>query len=569
MAHARKGAPRRARPAKKRRTPPARTASRNVKAVRDKLGTYRAKRKFDVTSEPSGDRTEKPSTGFSYVIQKHAASRLHYDFRLELDGVLLSWSVPKGPSLVPGARRLAVRTEDHPLDYRDFEGIIPKGQYGGGTVVVWDRGTWEPEGDAQDGMKRGRLTFALHGEKLQGRWHLVRTGGGDARTESWLLFKSRDEAAREDGVEIIDARPESVITGRTVEEVAADADAVWNSNREPAEDKTVKGRIRAAVAKKVADKVATKKKAPATGDLASLVGALPTDIPFTNLDKILFPEVGVTKAQLLAYTAVTAEWSLPHLAKRPLTLVRCPNGHQKQCWFQKHAGEGTPASVRRVPIREDDGEELEYMYVDELRGLLAVAQLGTIELHTWGSHVDKVERPDLAVFDLDPDPSVPWARVVEAAHELRTRLEAIGLESWVKTTGGKGLHVCVPVAPKIEWEDFKVFTRSLAEQMAAAAPKAYTTNPMKAARPGKIFVDYLRNSRGATFIAPYSPRRRPGAPVAAPITWKELDAGVDPASFTMTSMPARLGALKADPWAGITKSKQAITAAARRAVGMR
>ncbi len=520
------------------------------RAVRTKLATYRAKRSFDVTAEPSGDAPAQPSTGWSYVIQKHAARRLHYDFRLELDGVLLSWSVPKGPSLVPGSRRLAVRTEDHPLDYRDFEGIIPKGQYGGGTVVVWDRGTWTPDGDAHDMMKRGRLTFTIDGAKLHGRWHLVRTKMTGSKAENWLLFKGRDDDAVDKGPEIVDARPDSVITGRTIDQVAEDADAVWESNR-------------------ATPKTPTKPKPAAAGDLASLVSALPTDLPFTNLDKVLWPEAGITKAQLLAYTAVTAEWSLPHVADRPLTLVRCPNGHTAQCWFQKHAGKGTPASIRRVAIREAGNDDALAMYIDDLRGLLAVAQLGALELHTWGSHVKDVERPDLIVFDLDPDPALPWARVVEGAHELRTRLAALDLESWVKTTGGKGLHVCVPITPRAGWDDVKAFSRAIAEATVAAAPARYTINAAQARRTGKTYLDYLRNGRGATFIAPYSPRRRPGAPVATPITWDELDAGILPSTLTMLTIPARLGALPADPWKGLRTARQTITAAARRAVGLR
>jgi bifunctional non-homologous end joining protein LigD len=576
MAHARKPAPRRGRTAapakpkrKRRATRPARTAARTDRAARDKLRTYRAKRRFDVTPEPSGDRTTAPGGGWSYVIQKHDARRLHYDFRLELDGVLLSWSVPKGPSLVPGARRLAVRTEDHPLDYRDFEGIIPQGQYGGGTVVVWDRGTWTPEGDARDMMQKGRLTFTLHGEKLRGRWHLVRTAGAE-RGENWLLFKSRDEASREGGAEIVDERPESVITGRTVDEVANDADAVWQSNRPAAEDRGVRGRIKAAVAKQRAAAKSPRAKAPkaAPADLAALVAQLPTDIPLTNLDKVLWKDEGITKAQLLAYVAVTAAHALPFCTNRPLTLVRCPDGTHGECWYQKHAGRGTPASVKRVMIPEDDGASYEYMYIDDARGLLALAQLGVIENHVWGSRVPDVEHPDLMVFDLDPDAGLAWERVVDAAHDLRERLDRLGLASWLKTTGGKGLHVCVPIAPKLTWDEFKGFSKALAEQMERDQPKRYTTNPLKARRVGKIFVDYLRNSRGATFIAPYAVRRRPGAPVSVPITWQELDGGLDPQSLTIATVPVRLGSQRVDPWADLLRSKQPVTAAARRAVGM-
>ncbi|HEU4611228.1 MAG TPA: DNA polymerase ligase N-terminal domain-containing protein, partial [Kofleriaceae bacterium] len=328
----------------------------------EKLAKYRSMRDFTKTAEPRGSRARR-KRGSIYVIQQHAARRLHYDFRLELDGVLLSWSVPKGPSLSPRERRLAVRTEDHPIDYADFEGIIPKGEYGGGTVCVWDQGTWEPEGDPHEAMKKGRLTFTLHGEKLAGRWHLVRTKPQGTQ-ESWLLFKSRDEAANEN-LDIIAKRPESVITGRTLDEIAADADRVWKSNRvaEPTlmekraqliakagksaandqrEDNPRAMLFRNAALANEANKRArtTRKPTAATrssraADVAALVEQLPLGFELTNLDKVLYPEQGITKAELIAYLAVVADWMLPQLANRPLTLVRCPEGRHKPCFFQK------------------------------------------------------------------------------------------------------------------------------------------------------------------------------------------------------------------------------------------
>ena len=504
-------------------------------AKSDPLRTYHDKRDFDLTPEPAGDtpsRAAQPE--WTFVVQKHAARRLHYDFRLELDGVLLSWAVPKGPSLEPGVRRLAARTEDHPLEYASFEGVIPEDEYGGGSVVVWDRGTWEPSGDPRAAMKKGRLTFTLFGEKLRGRWHLVRTGSERGK-EQWLLFKGKDEAARA-GSDIVSERPESVLSGRSIEQVGEDRDRVWHSNR-------------------------------SGGDLHELVSRLPSDVPLTNLDKVLYPEMGLTKGALIAYLAVVSDWMLPHVAGRPLTLVRCPEGHQKHCFYQKHANKGVPAAVRRVPIAEDDGEVADYMAISDLPGVVALAQLGVLELHTWGCHADNIERPDLLVFDLDPDVGLGWDVVVETALALRERLDGLGLESCVKTTGGKGLHVVAPVDRRTHWDDFKGFARAVAEAIEAEAPRRYTTNPLKARRKGKIFVDYLRNSRGATAIAPYSPRARHGAPVATPITWDELERGVDPAGFTVTTIPRRLGAA-ADPWADFFEIRQSITRAARRKVGM-
>lgn len=462
-----------------------------------KLATYRAKRDFSRTAEPSGDHEVR--AGHSFVIQKHAARRLHYDFRLELDGVLLSWSVPKGPSLAPKERRLAVRTEDHPLDYAGFEGIIPKGQYGGGTVVVWDRGSWDPEGDPRAGMTAGKLTFTLHGEKLHGRWHLVRTKP-QGKQETWILFKGRDDAA-DDKRDIVEDSPASVVSGRTIDEVAANPERTWTSDR-----------------------------AMPSHDVGTALAQLGLGVELTNLDKVLYPDDHITKGQLLAYLAVVSERMLPHVANRPLMLVRCPNGIGKPCWHQKHEkGDASDASIT----------------VRDMRGLVALAQLGSLEIHTWGSRAPDLEHPDVMVLDLDPDDSLPWKEVALAAFDVRTRLRAVGLDSLVKTTGGKGLHVVVPLSGKPTWDEVKAWTKAFAEQLERDDPKTYSSTMGKANRKGRIYVDYVRNSRGATFIAPYSPRARKGAPISTPIDWEELARGVDPAAFTMAAVTART----VDPWA--------------------
>jgi bifunctional non-homologous end joining protein LigD len=520
------------------------------RAASSKLSKYRSMRDFGKTPEPSGDRAAS-TAGNRFVIQQHAARRMHYDFRLELDGVLLSWSVPKGPSLSPGEKRLAVRTEDHPLDYAGFEGIIPKGQYGGGTVSVWDNGTWQPDGDPHEGMRKGHLTFTLDGHKLHGRWHLIRTKpSGNA--DNWLLFKGRDDAANEN-VDIVTAEPRSVLSGRTLDEIAEAADRVWQSER----------RAEPTAMEKRAARIAELR---APNDLAALVEQLPLGFRLTNLDKVLYPEEGITKAHLIGYIAVVADWMLPHVGNRPLTLVRCPEGRHKPCFFQKKIYPGAPKAIGTVEIREETGEVVEYMTVTDMPGLVGLAQLGTLEIHTWGCHADKVERPDLMVLDLDPDPDVPWDRVALGAFEVRKRLHQLGLQSWVKTTGGKGLHVCVPIERRIDWDDFKAFAKRFADRLAADEPKQYTSIITKSARRNKIFIDYLRNGRNATFIAPYSPRARPGAPVAVPLSWEELAHGIDPAAFTTQTVPKRLASLD-DPWAEITKTHQSITAAMWKRLG--
>lgn len=535
-------------------------------AASTKLVKYRAMRDFSRTGEPSGDAAPT-QPGQRFVIQQHAARRMHYDFRLEQDGVLLSWSVPKGPSLSPRDRRLAVRTEDHPLDYADFEGIIPPGEYGSGTVVVWDRGTWEPEGDPRAAMAKGKLTFTLHGQKLHGRWHLVRLRASD-KAENWLLFKGRDDAASDD-VDVVASQPASVLSGLTVEQIAAAPERVWHSDTAAEPTVADKRAARIAAARDPAPKRSNRGD---HSDLIALIQQLPLDFQPTNLTKVLYPQQGITKGELIAYFAVVSAWALPHIANRPLTLVRCPEGiaargRGRACFFQKHTLPGSPPSIEPVPIVEDTGEAANYMKLRDLAGLAALAQLGTLEIHTWGAHADQPERPDLMVFDLDPDVGLGWERVVLGAFELRRRLHDLGLESFVKTTGGKGLHVVAPIARGIGWDDFKAFAHAVVAQMERDEPDAYTTNMGKVHRRGKIFLDYLRNGRGATFIAPYSPRARAGAPVAVPITWDELAHGVDPATFTTQTVPRRLDTLAADPWRDLGQIKQSITAAAWRAVG--
>jgi len=301
-------------------------------------------------------------------------------------------------------------------------------------------------------------------------------------------------------------------------------------------------------------------------ELGGVLRKMPLPFPLTNLDRIVYPQQRITKGKLLAYFDAVAERMLPHVVDRPLTLVRCPDGVGHPCFWQKHVSAGTPAIVDHVSIIEEDNERAEYMAVHDETGMLAIVQLGTLEIHTWACRKDKIERPDLLVFDLDPDTSISWDKVVQAAFELRSRLIDVELESFVKTTGGKGVHVIAPIGRRVGWDGLKRFARGVADQMAADEPERYTTNPLKLRRKGKIFIDYLRNARGATFVAPYSPRARPGAPVATPLTWSELKRGVDPASLTLTTIPARL-ASHADPWDGIYELEQDITAAAWNSIG--
>ena len=848
------------------------------------LGPYRKKRDFKRTPEPAPSEISEARAGFSFVVQKHAARRLHYDFRLELNGVLKSWAVTKGPSFDPADKRLAVHVEDHPLEYGSFEGVIPKGQYGGGTVMVWDRGHWEPEGDPEKGYAKGKLSFHLSGERLKGRWTLARMGGRAAREEgykNWLLIKSSDEWARpgEGDLLVQDENARSVASQRTMAEIAQAADRVWTSEGEVAPSE-VSRRAGSAAPRKpptwpfdpaslgtpapelpefVPPELATLVDKPPTGEdwvheikfdgyrtqcrlesgrawmrtrtgldwterfrpiadaaarlpvggaildgeivalepsgvpsfallqetlktgpldtlvyyvfdllflegrdlrgapleqrksmLAALIGGgegpihfsdhqLGSGPPFfesacrmalegvvskrlsspyrsgrtrewlkskcierqefviggftkpttkvrgigalslgyydndgkliyvgrvgtgfseqtsrelreqlegmraekppfatlpaeakrdaiwveprlvceveyrswthdgrlrhasfqglredrsaetvtlerkdssggdkkqeesarrraailentrlTHPDRVLYPEQGLTKRGLAEYYVEVAHWMLPHVAGRPLSLVRCPSGQGKECFYQKHISKGLPENLREVMIEESEGEE-PYPVLDGVEGLLALVQMNVLEIHPWGSRADDVERPDRLIFDLDPDPSVGWPRVVEAGFEIRDRLAAMKLTSFVKTTGGKGLHVVVPITPRQEWPEVKAFCEAVATAAARDSPDRYTTNMAKAARPGKIFLDYLRNGRGATAIAAYSPRARPGAPVATPLAWEELGPSLGSDHYTVATLPRRLKALARDPWADIGKLRQSIT----------
>jgi bifunctional non-homologous end joining protein LigD len=877
-------------PAKPKR-PPAGKPEAAVSAKGD-LSRYREMRDFSRTPEPSGVRKE-PGPDLRFVIQKHAARRLHYDLRLELDGVYKSWAVTKGPSLDPHIKRLAVHVEDHPIDYGDFEGIIPKGEYGGGAVMIWDRGFWRPEGDPAKGYAKGHLAFELDGEKLHGRWHLVRTKPrpGDKK-EQWLLLKSDDEFAHPEAEEdILEAAPDSVATRRRMDEIAADQSAVWSSagglvrgdlspagnasangerarrSKKPAPSRgsdpslnpaSIKGakkanfpgfvepclallvekppegdswlheikfdgyRLMAAIegesirlltrsglnwtgrfpgiaeafenfpaksalvdgeavvedengvsrfsalqealserktasaavffafdllyldgynlreaalddrkdilAKLLSSNrhpslrysdhvvgsgqsmyeyacrlglegiVSKRRDAPyrsgrhgewakskcinreefviggytpstairnAIGSLAlgaydggefvyvgrtgtgftqrsaqslfkelqpsrvrtapfaktlsseerrGLVFVEPKlvaevefrgwtqdrrlrqaafkglredkpasevqlemprqdaglrppnkkagasakatkggDIEFagirlTHPDRILWEGQGLTKLGLAEYYAEVAEHILPFITGRPLALVRCPNGYSGDCFYQKHSFAGLTDAVEIAHVEEKGGKPEEAIVIHDLRGLINLAQANVLEIHPWGARIDDIDHPDMLIFDLDPGEGLAWANVIEAAREVRRRLQDLGIESYVKTSGGKGLHVVSHLEPSADWDELKSFAHSIALAMERDEPSKYISTMAKKARGGKIFVDYLRNGRGATAVAAYSTRARPGAPISTPVSWDELGPAVTPARFTVENIGRRLAALKSDPW---------------------
>ena len=820
------------------------------------LEEYSRKRDFKKTPEPPPGRIKTRKEGLSYLIQKHDATRLHYDFRLELDGVLLSWAVTKGPSLNPADKRLAVRTEDHPLSYGTFEGTIPRGEYGGGTVMMWDAGTWEPKGDPRVGLEKGHLSFALHGKRLKGGWGLIRMRG-DGKRENWLLVKENDGEARKNGAneKFLNDLASSVKSGRSMDEIAGrDAtelkaaaksmpmqasktkapqsgnglkrlmqlypdvqlatlvdeppqgedwlheikfdgyrllgfvsggearlrtrngkdwtgsfpslaaamkklkaeDAVLDmeaaivdekgkssfqalqaalgdggkpekivayvfdllhldgkdltrlplTERKEGLDKLLKtskqdrwlrysghisGEGEAMFAKaceaglegiiakrasapyvtgrqkswlkikcslrqefiilgfsdartgaralgalylgykqdgalRYAGKVGTGFSMKSARELAERFEGMSVERPtlsraqteglaagewksvhwikpsllcevaftewtqdghirhpsfqglredkeardvkqetpvktaaaakppsaktkaerlvlggvtITHPDRVISEEGHVTKGELAEYYAGVAALILPQIINRPLSLLRCPSGIGGECFFQRNPGRGLGADIKPFAFKHN-GKKYEYFYIENEKGLLEVVQMGAIELHPWGAPVDAIDYPDRMIFDLDPAPDVPFEALKLAAEDLRQRLQHKGLESVLKCTGGKGLHVTVPLAGKDKWPVVKSFAASLAEEMVAATPQAYVATMSKAKRTGKIFIDYFRNNYTATAIADYAVRARPGAPVALPLDWKELKGLKSGSQFTMNDVLTRV-----------------------------
>jgi bifunctional non-homologous end joining protein LigD len=843
----------------------------------DLLKDYKAKRNFAKTQEPAGAMPQGGAVKRgAFVVQKHDATRLHYDFRIELDGVLKSWAVTRGPSNNPADKRLAVRVEDHPLEYGTFEGTIPKEEYGGGIVMLWDRGTWEPIGDPHEGLEKGDLKLRLFGERMKGEYVLVHMKGRDTRRrsgpdrENWLLIKHHDPYSRDKDT-LTTRFTRSVASGRDFKGIASgaeptkktdvEADAVWHSDPEKAEEADQKTRIvkeaqtgnapafrplqlatlvdsvpagdgwlfemkydgyrclaavdgdhvrlytrngldwtrqfgalveplqklklgsalidgeicafdakgrtdfttlktvlsdggrleyfafdllelngrdltkkplteRKAALEKLLGKsvrkdpvqysshvtghgqkvfealcrdghegvIAKRADDPYRGertrswlkikclkrqefviggwspsakrkgfasllvgawengkllyrgrvgtgfnqDMLEELGAMlqklerktspfaavpeefarnahwvrpelvaeiayaeltgdevlrhpsfiglredkpaeevkmeePVDLDdgeevaerlgvrLTSPDRVVYPGQGITKAQLVAYYEDVAEAMMPHIENRPLSLVRCPQGPAKHCFFQKHDTGGFPPQLLSSPIAEKDGDKKDYFYIKELAGLVAGTQMNVLEWHVWGSRFPNIEKPDRMVFDIDPDEGLDFSAVTSAATDIRDRLDGLGLTSYPLVSGGKGIHVIVPLKASKQWPDIKAFCRALAIRMAEDEPDRFTANLSKARRKGRLFIDYLRNERGSTAICPWSIRSREGAPVAVPLEWDEVPKLKKANGFTLADAVGR--AKDKGAWADYFKLKQSLTAKMLNAVG--
>jgi bifunctional non-homologous end joining protein LigD len=492
----------------------------------ERLATYRAKRDFSITAEPAGSTTPAPArSGNRFVVQRHRARRLHYDLRLEIAGVLVSWAVPRGPTLDPKARQLAVHVEDHPVEYFDFEGIIPKGEYGGGDVVVWDWGTWSP-GKPEDplaAIEHGDLHFDLHGQKLTGRFVLVRRDRDRSGKEQWLLLHKHDEHAVPGWDP--EEHPRSVKSGLTNDEVAAAPEALWRSDLPAAEASVALG-----------DTARPRWEGP-TGDELGALDALGREgtwsvggreLRLTNLDKVLFPGRGddppITKREVVRYYATVAPRMLPYLYDRPINLHRYPDGVAKPGFWHKEVPSHAPDWLRQWRNPEaDPGETTCYAVVDSVAALAWMANFGGLELHAWTSRIPDVHRPTWALIDVDPGTASTFDDVLVLARLYRTALEHLGVVGMPKVTGQRGVQIWVPITPEYTFDDTRAWVETVSRAVGHTVPELISWEWQKDRRRGLARLDYTQNAINKTLVAPFSTRPAAGAPVSVPIRWEELD----------------------------------------------
>lgn len=461
--------------------------------MKNNLRQYHLKRDFKKTNEPVG-KVSKKHKKLRFVVQHHLARKDHYDFRLEWNGVLKSWAVPKGPSYKTTDKRLAILVEDHPLSYRNFEGTIPKGSYGGGTVMIFDEGYYQYLGDFDNDFKNGVLKFQLFGERLRGYWTLIHF-----KEEHWLLIKEQDNYPV---FQDIGDYHTSVKTGRTMKEIEENSKAISNSK--------VKGMI--------------------------------SGITITHPEKIIFPKEKITKFDIALYYQKIYKRMAPFLNDRIISTIRTPEGVLQEHFFKKHFNND---SLEKIIISAKNEKRQDYYYIKSIEGLLKEVQQNSFEFHIWGSYAHHYNKPNLLVFDLDPDENMNIQCIRKGVLDLKSILDELHLVSFLKTSGGKGYHVVVPIYSLKNWEQFRDFAKKIAQLMEFKWPDKYTSNVRKTNRKGKIFIDWIRNTKGATSVAPYSIRLRNTVSVSMPISWNELNK-IKPNEITLKMAIQRLK--RKDPW---------------------
>jgi len=482
------------------------------------LETYRQKRRFDKTPEPR-PQVKRGGKKPIFVIQEHHASRLHYDFRLEADGVLKSWAVPKGPSMNPADKRLAVHVEDHPLEYAQFSGDIPEGEYGAGHVDIWDNGTYDnlmadkPQPlSLTQSIDAGHVEVELHGKKLQGGFVLVRTGGFGGNKKNWLLIKMKDRYA---------------------------------SEKTPA----------VPLAAKSSKKPAFLKPKSHPAPKISKTTADPEMVEFTHVDKIMFPQPQLTKGDLLKYYLGISDRLLPYLIDRPITLERYPDGIGEGAprFWQKNTPDYYPKWIPRVQIPTAQGKPVQYVLVNDVETLAYLVNQGTVTFHINFSRIQSLDHPDFVLFDLDPG-DAPFTDAVRIARQIHAVLNPQNIPAYVKTSGKSGLHVLTPWRQPGGFDQARDWALRIARQVVQAHPKIATTERRINARAGRVYVDVMQNVLGRHAVSPFTVRATPQAAISTPLQWRELTARLNPAKFNLKTIRARLARIKSDPMAPLLKS---------------
>ena len=453
-----------------------------------KLQEYNKKRNFNKTKEPIG-KSSKKAKKLRFCVQHHIARKDHYDLRLEWNGVLKSWAVPKGPSYNDKDKRLAIMVEDHPTTYRNFEGTIPKGEYGGGTVMLWDRGYWEPVKGYKPNFKEGPIKFILKGKRLKGLWTLVKLKDDN----NWLLIKDEDEYHLYDNINEFNT---SIKTGRTMDEI--------------------------------------------TGNIKN--------IEITNPNKVIYKNPKVTKMDIVNYYKAVSKRMLPLIENRLISTIRYPNGSNGDKFYKKHFL-NIHGFLGKKKIVNKEEKQNDYYFIKDINGLISEVQMNSYEFHIWGCKQNDLRHADMLVFDLDPDELLSLKKLRDGVKDLKSILDEYHLESFLKTSGGKGYHVVVLLNAKVTWKNARIITKNIAKLMEATYPDKYTSNMKKENRKNKIFIDWQRNIKASTSVAPYSLRIRKKLTVSMPISWNELNK-IKPDEITIEEAIKRLK--RKDPWQNIT-----------------